>query len=406
MRVAGVLTNVVPYHHARWEAFSGRAGRECHVVELRDQDAFKVLEFSAAASYRRHTLFPRDGGGTLSTHTLLQGMADKLRTLQPEVVCVSGWALPVSLAALSWAASNGVCVVVLSESNEFDEVRSWLKEFIKRRIIGLCSAGLAGGNPQADYLVKLGLPRDAVALGYDVVDNDYFAAKVTAIRNTPLDSSAAAAPHFLACCRFGHKKNLPRLIEAYARYRELAQHTANPNPTANLWPLVIVGDGEMRSDTQATIERCCVSDSVRLVGAKSYSETPSYYARAGAFIHASTTEQWGLVVNEAMASGLPVLISNRCGCARDLVQPGVNGFTFDPYDVEQLGQLMLKISNPDFPLAAFGDASRTIISEWGPERFASGLQSAVDKALEVGPKRASLLQRILLRALLWRYGDR
>ena len=50
------------------------------------------------------------------------------------------------------------------------------------------------------------------------------------------------------------------------------------------------------------------------------------------------------MVNEAMASGLPVLVSNRCGCAQDLVQEGVNGFTFDPYNVEQLAQLMLKIS--------------------------------------------------------------
>jgi glycosyltransferase involved in cell wall biosynthesis len=47
-------------------------------------------------------------------------------------------------------------------------------------------------------------------------------------------------------------------------------------------------------------------------------------------VHASTTEQWGLVVNEAMAAGLPVLVSDRCGCAPDLVEVGVNGFTFDP----------------------------------------------------------------------------
>ena len=52
------------------------------------------------------------------------------------------------------------------------------------------------------------------------------------------------------------------------------------------------------------------------------------------FVHASTTEQWGLVVNEAMAAGLPVLVSERCGCASDLVAHGINGLLFDPYDVE------------------------------------------------------------------------
>ena len=102
---------------------------------------------------------------------------------------------------------------------------------------------------------------------------------------------------------------------------------------------------------------------------------PAYYGLASAFVHASTTEQWGLVVNEAMASGLPVLVSNRCGCAPDLVQEGVNGFTFDPYNVEQLAQLMLKISAfQTFSLSTFGAASRRIIADWGPERFASGLR--------------------------------
>jgi glycosyltransferase involved in cell wall biosynthesis len=127
---------------------------------------------------------------------------------------------------------------------------------------------------------------------------------------------------------------------------------------------------------------------------------PAYYGLANAFIHASTTEQWGLVVNEAMASGLPVLVSNRCGCATDLVQEGVNGFTFDPHNVEQLAQLMLKISAcQDVRMSAFGDASRTIISKWGPERFALGLQGAVRQALAVGPKRAGITDRLVLRAL-------
>jgi glycosyltransferase involved in cell wall biosynthesis len=107
-----------------------------------------------------------------------------------------------------------------------------------------------------------------------------------------------------------------------------------------------------------------------------------------------------LVVNEAMASGLPVLVSNRCGCAPDLVQEGVNGFTFDPYNVEQIAGLMLKVSACDFPLSAFGDASRRIIADWGPERFAAGLKAAAEKALEVGPKKASLLDRIILRLLM------
>jgi len=85
------------------------------------------------------------------------------------------------------------------------------------------------------------------------------------------------------------------------------------------------------------------------------------------------------------------------------VKDGKNGFTFDPCNVEQLAQLMFQISAfQPFRLSAFGDASRELISQWGPERFASGLKSAVESAMGVGPKRAGIVDRFLLRALLAR----
>jgi 1,2-diacylglycerol 3-alpha-glucosyltransferase len=448
-RVAGVIVNLVPYHHARWEAFAQSSREECHLVELTDWDEFKVLEFSAAASYRRQTLFPRTGSETIFVRELRKVMTAKLNALRPDVVCVSGWALAVGLAALDWAVRNRVPAVVLSESNEFDEPRSAVKEFVKHRIVALCSAGLAGGTPQADYLSKLGLPRECIFKGYDVVDNGYFREKADSIERTMEDRGWVAghslpsaichlpsSPFFLACARFGEKKNLPRLVEAYARYREIASKSEigirasglRP-PTSGLWSLVIAGDGEKREEIEAAIAHCGVSEFVHLAGAKSYADMPAFYGLASVFIHASTTEQWGLVVNEAMASGLPVLVSNRCGCARDLVQDGVNGFTFDPYNVEELAGLMLKVSampasspprsgrgtqgevSPpsgslsafqDVSLSAFGDASRQIIANWGPERFAAGLEAAVDCALKIGPKRTSWIDRMLLKALLAR----
>jgi hypothetical protein len=135
-------------------------------------------------------------------------------------------------------------------------------------------------------------------------------------------------------------------------------------------------------------------------GFKQYDELPVYYGLAGAFIHASTVEQWGLVVNEAMASGLPVLVSNRCGCAADLVREGVNGFTFDPYNVEQLAQLMLKISAFSFPLSTFGASSREIIAAWGTFAFGEGLAEAVSSARKRPPIPARWLDRACLVSLV------
>jgi glycosyltransferase involved in cell wall biosynthesis len=103
-----------------------------------------------------------------------------------------------------------------------------------------------------------------------------------------------------------------------------------------------------------------------------------------------------------MASGLPVLVSSRGGCAADLVQEGVNGFQFDPGNVEELAGLMLKISAFSFQLSTFGSESRRIIAGWGPERFAGGLSDAVAAALKNPRPRAGLVDRLLLRLLLRR----
>ena len=268
------------------------------------------------------------------------------------------------------------------------------------------------------------MPPQRVFQGYDAVDNGYFLEQADTLKTDKLKGEVRRKHglpenYFLASNRFIEKKNLPRLIEAYARYRLLCgDHQTSDNQTTDsrqsevsrqksvagspvvAWPLVLLGDGALRPDLCRRIADLGLQDSVRLPGFKQYPELPEYYAHAGAFIHASTTEQWGLVVNEAMASGLPVLVSNRCGCAQDLVHEGVNGFTFDPCNVEQLAGLMLKLSTLNSQLSTMGDASRRIIANWGPDRFASGLKQAVECALRVGPPPASLAGRLLLSILL------
>jgi 1,2-diacylglycerol 3-alpha-glucosyltransferase len=82
-----------------------------------------------------------------------------------------------------------------------------------------------------------------------------------------------------------------------------------------------------------------------------------------------------------MAASLPVLVSNRCGCVPDLISEGVNGFTFPPDDTAMLTDLMLRTSSGTVDLHAMGVASRERIREWGPDRFAQGLQGAVQVAL-------------------------
>ncbi|MEI8287859.1 MAG: glycosyltransferase [Verrucomicrobiota bacterium] len=521
MKTAVIFHRLGPYHFARLRA----AGRLLPVTAIETSGADETYawdQVAGADGFERVTLFADADAQKQPAQEVARCMAAALDKIQPQVVAVPGWADAAALAALQWCIQNRVPAIFMSESTAGDEPRKPWKEYIKRRIVTLGAAGLAGGTPHRDYLARLGMPVGQIFLGYDAVDNSYFADKVAEVRSqksgvrigtaengnlkpefqvsgfrvsafhdaSPLASglptpssqlpapvSAAgpsdlrpltsdlcspvsdlqsppsancqlpSTPYFLASARFVEKKNLPRLIAAYARYRTLCEARSREQgtnaksesqksefqvsgfssppsancqlpssdlrpPTSDLWSLVLLGDGPLRSDLCHRISDLRLQSFVLLPGFKQYHELPAYYAAAGAFIHASTTEQWGLVVNEAMASGLPVLVSNRCGCARDLVQDGVNGFTFDPYNVEQLAELMFQVSSSRSPgsdlrpltsdLSQMGAASARLISAWGPDRFASGLKAAAECALRIGLVKPSLLQRTILQALIIR----
>jgi glycosyltransferase involved in cell wall biosynthesis len=310
------------------------------------------------------------------------------------VVCINGWSFGGAIAALTWCLSHQVPAIVMSESTAIDEPRYWWKEAIKRRIVGLCSAALVGGSRHRDYLMALGAPSDQIFTGYDVIDNEHFRAGAEMARKSDQELRARLelpTRYFMACCRFAPKKNLSRLIRAYARYRGDAGGTA--------WSLVIVGEGELKDELVALRDQLELGASVQFAGPKSYDELPTYYGLASAFVHASTTEQWGLVVNEAMAAGLPVLVSERCGCAQDLVNPGVNGVQFDPYDIEALARAMRDVAADSCDHRGMGQASQEIVACWSPDRFAKNLAKAAETALQHAKPKPSLIDRALLHML-------
>jgi glycosyltransferase involved in cell wall biosynthesis len=430
-RVAVLFQRFGPYHHARLNA----AGRLMPVWGLEAcamEDTYAWARVEGAAAFTRVTLTDRDSGDRHWKQKLQHELWHSLDEIKPHVVVVPGWSSAEALSALWWCGKTGTPAVVMSESTAWDERRVAWKEWIKGRLVKLNSAGLAGGTPQGDYLIHLGLRRECVFSGYDVVDNDYFAAGAAKARSQePGARSQHGLPekYFLASARFVEKKNLPQLIEAYAMYRKLAEKAESrkqkaeigsqdtssglqpPSPQSGegtvgvgnrkseIWKLVLLGDGPLHEALNSQLTTFNLHGHLLLPGFKQYEELPLYFGLASAFVHASTTEQWGLVVNEAMASGLPVLVSNRCGCARDLVQEGVNGFQFDPCNIDQLAQLMLRVSDSRFPASDFGAASRRIISAWGPERFAKGLRDAVTVALKNPRPRFGALDRLLLRLL-------
>ena len=391
--VAVVFHHIGPYHHARLNAAADRVSVTGIEWSAKGYDRWgapdsppryqKVSLFSEATDY-----YPRKA-------ELRRAFWSALEQANPEVVAVNGWNNFGSLAAAKCCVERGVSMVVMSESARDDEPRTWCKETIKRQIVGPYSAALVGGQRHIEYLVELGMPRDRIFTGYDVVDNAYFRRSAEEIRSHKSDvrkQYGLPENYFLASARFIEKKNLPTLIRAYAAYRQKSEASGNPP-----WDVVLLGDGPLREALKSQLSTLNLHRHVRLPGFKQYDELPVYYALAKAFVHASTTEQWGLVVNEATASGLPVIVSNRCGCVPELVQG--NGFTFEPTDEHELVSRLLQMASlSDDERRRLGDASYRIAAKFAPERFGEGLEEAVQLALNQ-PRKASLLCRTLVRLL-------
>jgi len=393
VRIAVIFHHFGPYHHARLKAAAGY----CDVVAIEvagegSEYDWKRIETDSCPSI---TLFPTGDTRRMSTKTISARMDEVLRDARCAAVAIPGWSDNAAMAALDWCRKSDTPAILMSETTASDETRTFAKEQLKKRIVSFYATALVGGTRHVEYLVALGMPRERIFTGYDVVDHDYFRQKAEEARSrAPELRQEYQLPenYFLASARFIAKKNLSGLIRAFAQYRQKSEGRGRKSA---LWDLVVLGDGPLKSDLCDLISDLQLSGHVHLPGFRQYEELPIYYGLANAFVHASTSEPWGLVINEAIASSLPVLVSNRCGCAPELVRN--NGFTFDPLDVNEIGSRLLAMSQLSVAeREKLQMTSAEIAKGFDAKYFGEGLQSAASMAATLPAKRASRLNGALL----------
>lgn len=375
-KVAILFRNFGPYHIARIRAAAAR-GRQSgyEVIGIESASAVETYLWKVGdkdAPFEWITLFKGRTWESVPQGEMERTMTRRLDELRPEAVLISSYSMPEMLAAYRWAVKNRAIVVLMSESNYHDSRRFFLKEAFKRWVCRNFDSALVGGTHQRDYLISLGIPPERIFLGYDAVDNDFFRRSADEARaNAAENRKRLNLPekYFLSVSRFVPVKNVPGLITAYAEYRKKAGDGA--------WDLVVCGGGACEPQIRETIKRLGVSG-VHLPGFTQTDNIGIYYGLAGCFVLASTVEPWGLVVNEALASGLPVLVTRVAGSSFDLVKDGENGWRFDPRNTSELAELMYKISSmPEDQHRKMGEAARRIIEPWGVERFAQGAFEAI-----------------------------
>jgi 1,2-diacylglycerol 3-alpha-glucosyltransferase len=289
----------------------------------------------------------------------------QLQQLHASTVFVPGYYTVPALVAALWARLHGKRSVLMSETTREDYRRIWWKERAKRLLVWmLFDYGIAGGKRHIRYLQQLGVRPDRIASFYDVVDNRFYEQSADEARATPARRDQLGLPrdYFLYVGRLASEKNVSGLITEFASYVH----------RGGTWSLVIVGDGPERPQLEQRCAILGVAPGVQFTGLKGAREIVPYYAFARCFVLPSLREPWGLVVNEAMASGLAVLVSERCGCAEDLVEAGRNGFLFNPTVHGDLADCMFRMSTlSQAALGVMGQQSRQIISGYSPEHWAA-----------------------------------
>jgi glycosyltransferase involved in cell wall biosynthesis len=381
MKVSVCFTNFGPYHLARLRALAARLRAEggglVGYEVAGEERAYPWIRNRQDEPFTWTTFFPDRVLESIDAADCRVAMLEALDKDQPDAVCIVGYARPESMAAARWANRRGRPAVLFSESQAIDRPRVWWKELVKRGRICRFDSALVGGPPHRDYLVQLGMSRGRIALGYNAVDNDYFARAAQACRiDTASRAGSPAAPYFLSVCRFVPEKNLIRLVRAFASYRR----QSDPRTA---WDLVLCGDGLGAAELDAAIAASGWKSAIHRPGFVQADALPRWYSKAGALVLPSLSEPWGLVANEAAACGLPLLVSQRAGCATTLIpEPeGTTGAQFDPLDIESMTtRLAWMAALSESERAQMGRNAAETVSHWGPGQFARGALEALGLA--------------------------
>ncbi len=321
----------------------------------------------------------RDTGTVSPLSPISRGILRRLRNPDGspafDALWVHGYASANALHAILAANALGIPVLLRAESWLADRPRSLptlaAKHLFLRLLRPAIAATLPIGSRNRDYWAYyFGDDMPQFPMPY-AVDNAWFAQRAAASDTEQLRRDLQLAPGrpiILFASKLQPRKHADHLLAAYARLCAVS-----PAPLPYLF---IVGDGEERASLEARA-RDLALEGVRFLGFRNQSELPAFFALADVFVLPSRHEPWGLIVNEAMAAGCAVVVSDEVGSHADLITDGVEGFVFPVGDIDALASALSQVlSTPDQP-QRMGEAAKARIASWDFETDVRGLRQAL-----------------------------
>jgi glycosyltransferase involved in cell wall biosynthesis len=365
-----ILTEIIsPYRIPLFNALAQRGEVDLHVIFLAETDLdlrqWQIPKEEIRFSYQILPSWRRRIGRYNAL--LNRGVGRALTKAAPDVILCGGYNYIASWQALFWARMHKIPFVLWSESNVQDLRRGHaLVEFLKAEFLTKCSGFVVPGKSALEYLRAHKVEEGAVFVAPNAVDNDFFAGAAAAARQEAAKwrgEFILPERYFLFVGRMVREKGVFELLSAYAKLDASMRQQIG---------LVFVGDGALRP--QLELQAAAISPGViTFAGFAQREKLAVYYALAETVILPTYTDTWGLVVNEAMACGLPVIVSHVAGCVADLLRQDWNGLLVEPRDVSSLTSAMWTIADQPGLRASMGANSMQHISQYSSTEWSAGV---------------------------------
>lgn len=376
-----IVTEIIaPYRIPVFNALAQRQELDLHVVFLSENDPtirqWRVytdeieFHYDVLPSWRRR----------LGKYNVLinRGVLSTLNKLRPDAVLCGGYNYMTSWQAAYWARFHRVPLLLWSESTALDKRHGHRPvEFLKAQFLHLCRSFVVPGRSSLNYLKDFGISDQLIFTAPNAVNVTLFSKPAKLARCNQFEvrvRRSLPSRYFLFVGRLVKAKGIFELLETYAQLDTEIRDKVG---------LVFVGDG---ADRPALMERAAriAPGTIQFPGFIHREGLSDFYALADALIFPTHSDPWGLVVNEAMSCGLPVVVTGVAGCVADLVQDGWNGFVVAPKDHVALASAMTRLASDSVLRMEMGSRSRERIEAYSPEAWAEGLVNAVESLCERG----------------------
>ncbi len=381
VRFVGVFPEPAPYRSPMFDRMAARDDLHFTILYAGETIAGRTwtVEQNHPYTFLRGVTVPGLRWAFHHDYRITPGIWKALEEESPDCVVISGWSTFTAQEALFWCRVRRVPYVLYVESHDAGPRAGWrraVKNAVVPRFLGSAASILVTGSVTREAMIARGFSPERIRVFADTIDVEAWAERAGRLagrRDTLRDSLGAGEDDVLvlSVARLAPEKGLDTLIRAVAS-------TGDPKLL-----LVVVGEGAERQ----RLDELANELGVRLVlcGDQGWQNVLKAYVAADIFALLSEREPWGVVVNEAAACGLPLVLSDRVGAATDLVRDGENGALVPAGDVPAAAAALKRLADDPAARRRAGERSRELIAGWGYEPSIENFVAAVREAAAERP---------------------